>query len=54
MMNILLVNTTKMVNDTGGLAKVTCAFANEMYDRGHMVSLIYADERIGDFFLSYR
>ena len=49
-MNILLVNTTKMVNDTGGLAKVTCAFANEMYDRGHMVSLIYADERIGDFF----
>lgn len=49
-MNILLVNTTKMVGDTGGLAKVTCAFANEMKARGHQVSLIYADERSGEFF----
>lgn len=49
-MNILLVNTTKMVGDTGGLAKVTCAFANEMKKRGHQVSLIYADERSGEFF----
>lgn len=49
-MNILLVNTTKMVGDTGGLAKVTSAFANEMHKRGHIVSLIYADERSGDFF----
>lgn len=49
-MNILLVNTTKMVGDTGGLAKVTSAFANEMYKRGHTVSVIYADERSGDFF----
>ena len=49
-MNILLVNTTKMVGDTGGLAKVTSAFANEMYRRGHQVSVIYADERSGDFF----
>lgn len=49
-MNILLVNTTKMVGDTGGLAKVTSAFANEMKYRGHQVSLIYADERSGDFF----
>lgn len=49
-MNILLINTTKMVGDTGGLAKVTSAFANEMKYRGHQVSLIYADERSGDFF----
>ena len=49
-MNILLVNTTKLVGDTGGLAKVTSAFANEMYKRGHRVSVIYADERSGDFF----
>lgn len=39
-----------MVGDTGGLAKVTCAFANEMKARGHQVSLIYADERSGEFF----
>ena len=49
-MNILLVNTTKMVGDTGGLAKVTSTFANEMNKRGHTVSVIYADERSGDFF----
>lgn len=49
-MRILLVNTTKMVGDTGGLAKVTSSFANEMKKRGHQVSLIYADERSGDFF----
>ena len=49
-MNILLVNTTKMVGDTGGLAKVTSAFANEMHKRGHTVSVISADERSGDFF----
>ena len=39
-----------MVGDTGGLAKVTSAFANEMNKRGHTVSVIYADERSGDFF----
>ena len=49
-MNILLVNTTKMVEDSGGLAKVTSAFANEMHLRGHKVTLIYADEKSGEFF----
>lgn len=49
-MKILLVNTTKMVDDSGGLAKVTSAFANEMHLRGHKVTLIYADERSGEFF----
>ena len=39
-----------MVGDTGGLAKVTSTFANEMNKRGHTVSVIYADERSGDFF----
>lgn len=50
MINILLANFTKMVDDSGGLAKVTCAFANEMIKRGHNVSLLYSDERTGDFF----
>lgn len=49
-MKILLVNTTKMVDDSGGLAKVTAAFANEMQVRGHTVTLIYADEKEGEFF----
>ena len=49
-MKILLVNTTKMVGDSGGLAKVTSAFANEMQSRGHEVTLIYADEISGEFF----
>ena len=49
-MKILSVNTTKMVDDSGGLAKVTSAFANEMHLRGHKVTLIYADERSGEFF----
>lgn len=39
-----------MVDDSGGLAKVTSAFANEMHLRGHKVTLIYADERSGEFF----
>ena len=51
-MHILLANFTKMVNDSGGLAKVTCAFANEMIKRGHAVSLLSSDERKGDFFYS--
>lgn len=49
-MNILFVNLTKMVNDTGGVAKVACAFGNEMVKRGHKVTLIYSDERIGKFY----
>ena len=39
-----------MVDDSGGLAKVTSAFANEMHNRGHDVNLIYADEKDGEFF----
>lgn len=49
-MKILLANFTKMIDDTGGLAKVTSAFANEMVKRGHEVSLVYSDEQIGEFF----
>lgn len=49
-MRILLANFTKMVNESGGMAKVTCAFANEMVSRGHKVSLVYCDEREGDFY----
>ena len=49
-MKILLANFTKMVNDSGGLAKVTSAFANEMASRGHDVSILYSDESHGDFF----
>lgn len=49
-MHILLANFTKMVQDSGGLAKVTSAFANEMHRRGHQVTLVYSDERSGDFY----
>lgn len=49
-MNILFVNFTKMVNDTGGVAKVACAFGNEMIRRGHQVSMVYSDEKEGEFF----
>ena len=50
-MNILLANFAKMVNDSGGLAKVTCAFAKEMYQRGYKVTLVYSDDKEGDVFL---
>ncbi len=49
-MRILLANFTKMVDDSGGLAKVTANFANEMTKRGHEVFLIYSDEKTGNFF----
>lgn len=49
-MKILLANLTKMVDDSGGLAKVTCEFANEMKRRGHEVSLVYSDVQTGDFY----
>lgn len=49
-MNILLANLTKMVDDTGGLAKVTSDFANEMHRRGHVVNLVYSDVQTGDFY----
>ena len=39
-----------MVNDSGGVAKVCCAFANEMVKRGHQVSIIHSDEKSGKFF----
>lgn len=49
-MNILLANLTKMVGDSGGMAKVTCVFAHEMKVRGHRVSLVYSDVQTGDFY----
>ena len=49
-MRILLANFTKMVGDSGGLAKVNCAFANEMVRRGHEVATVYSDDREGEFF----
>ena len=49
-MRILLANMAKMVEDTGGLAKVTSAFANEMKRRQHAVSLVYSDDRQGEFY----
>lgn len=49
-MKIMLANFAKMINDSGGLAKVTCAFANEMVNRGHEVTLVYSDDKEGDFF----
>ena len=49
-MNILIANFTKMVNDSGGMAKVTCNMANEFIKRGHSVSLIYSDDNVGNFY----
>lgn len=49
-MKILLANLAKLVGHSGGLAKVTCNFANEMKRRGHQVSLVYSDVQEGDFF----
>lgn len=49
-MKIVLANLTKMVDDTGGLAKVTSSFANEMYSRGHDVTVVYSDVQTGDFY----
>lgn len=49
-MNILLANLTKMVGDSGGMAKVTCEFAHEMRKRGHQVALAYSDVRTGNFY----
>ena len=49
-MKILMTNFTKMVNDSGGVAKVCCAFANEMIARGHEVVIMHSDERTGKFF----
>lgn len=49
-MNILLANLTKMVDDSGGMAKVTCEFAHEMKKRGHQVALVYSDVRTGAFY----
>lgn len=49
-MNILLANLTKMVDDSGGMAKVTCDFANEMRRRGHHVTLVYSDVKQGKFY----
>ena len=49
-MKIMLANFAKMANDSGGLAKVTVAFANEMVRRGHDVLLAYMDENNGKFF----
>ena len=49
-LRILLANFTKMTGDTGGTAKVNCAFANEMVRRGHEVAMVYSDDREGDCF----
>lgn len=49
-MKIMVANFTKMVDDSGGLAKVCCAMANEFQRRGHQVSLIYSDIQEGKFF----
>ena len=49
-MRILLANLTKMVGDTGGLAKVTAAFANEMKHIGRLDRLMCSAVQPGDFY----
>lgn len=45
----MLANFTKMIDDSGGLAKVTCDFADEMQKRGHEVIIVYSDGKDGNF-----
>ena len=51
-MKLLLANLSDMVDDTGGLAKVHCSFANEMKQRGHDVAMVFCDDKIGKPFFS--
>lgn len=51
-MRLLLANFSKMVDDTGGLAKVHCSLANAMKRRGHDVAMVFCDDRIGKPFFS--
>lgn len=46
-MRLLLANFARMVDDTGGLAKVHCSFANAMKQRGHDVAMVFCDDKIG-------
>ena len=46
-MKLLLANFSKMVGDTGGAAKVHCSFANEMKRRGHDVTMVFCDDKVG-------
>lgn len=49
-MKILVANYGKMINESGGMAKVSCSIVNEFVRRGHEVVLLYADGRDGSFF----
>ncbi len=49
-MKIMLIHTDGMINDTGGTAKVASLLANDMYMRGHEVTLLYSSDEEGEFF----
>lgn len=49
-MKILIANFAKMAGQSGGLAKVCCAFSNEMVKKGHNVTVVYSDDDDGEFF----
>lgn len=49
-MRIMLANFSKMLHDSGGLAKVTVNFANEMHRLGYEVSLVFCDSQPGELF----
>lgn len=49
-MKILVANFSKMINDSGGLAKSVCSFSNAMIQRDHSVTLVYVDGIDGEFF----
>lgn len=50
-MNILLSNLTKMVDDSGGMAKVTCNFADEMKKEAIRFLLCIVTFRRGNFII---
>lgn len=49
-MKILFVNLTRMVNETGGMAKVACNLANALTIRNHKIAIVHSDEKDGKFF----
>lgn len=46
-MRILLANITSVVDIIGGVERIFCDMANELAERGHEISLVYSDAKVG-------
>ena len=51
-MNILLLNTWRVINSKGGTEKVFCNMANALTDRGHTVLALACENKTGSPFFS--